>query len=423
LTTPPVLYQREPATFIRVCPNVVLAFLALLSLYFTVWFGSLAALTFIVSGSLLWLRSPTRALNELFRFWPILVLPLWCLLTWFWSREPSATMRYGVQLGFTCLVAVAIASRLSPRNFLSLVFAIHALAALLSLAMPSPFGDGEGWRGIFGSKNAFAFTMSNFILVCLALILDRRSGYRGKVLAWVGLALGCFLLVMGQSAGALVTTILAAVLGLVLAGMGRIPAGPRLVLLLSATLLTVAIGLVAWSFRTEIAAIFLGATGKDMTLTGRTELWSVAFDEIARHPLLGQGYAAVWLPGNPVAEAMWAKFGISGKSGFHFHNTWISNAVEIGVIGVAIEAALFATALVLVWRWALRSPSAPSIFFTILMARMLALSAVEVVVYGAFSADTVFALAALVYGLRFHREVGASGRGSGSLTPVRRSVP
>lgn len=403
---------------LRVCPNVVLTFLAFTSLLFTVWFGSLAALTFLITGSILWLRNPTRALNEAFRYWPILALPLWCLLTWFWSRDPSDSMRYSIQLGFTCLVAVAMAARLSPRNFVWVIFAVHGIAAVLSLAMPSPFGEGEGWRGIFGSKNAFAFAMSNMILVSLALVLDKRTVFRGRILASVGLLLSCFLLIMGQSAGALVTTLLAGTLGLVLAGMGRIPAGLRIMLLLLATLGSVAAGLIAWDFRTEIAAVFLDATGKDMTLTGRTELWSVAFDEIARHPLLGQGYGAVWSPGNPVAEAMWAKFGITGKSGFHFHNTWISNAVEIGIVGAAIEAVLFGAAVVLVWRWALLSPSAPSIFFTILMTRLLVLSAIEVVVYGQFSGDTMIAVAALVYGIRFRDQMRRPRDGSIARAPV-----
>jgi exopolysaccharide production protein ExoQ len=35
--------------------------------------------------------------------------------------------------------------------------------------------------------------------------------------------------------------------------------------------------------------------GKDMTLTGRTNIWSAVLDSIVKRPLLGYGYQAFWL--------------------------------------------------------------------------------------------------------------------------------
>jgi hypothetical protein len=84
--------------------------------------------------------------------------------------------------------------------------------------------------------------------------------------------------------------------------------------------------------------------------------------------------------------------------------------VEIGIAGAALQAVIFVTALVLVWRWVLASPSAPSLYFTMFMTQMTALSLVEVVVYGQFAINTITAIAALIYGLRFRTE--ARGRAS-----------
>jgi exopolysaccharide production protein ExoQ len=328
----------------------------------------------------------------------------------FWSRDPAVSLRYGLQLSFTCLVAVAIATRLSPRDFLWALFTVHAVAAACSMALPNPVGEGGAWLGIFGSKNAFAFTMSNLALVSLALVLDPRTRSRARMVAFVGVLLSLFLVLMGRSTGALVTTILALTVGLSLAAARRLSPGTRYLFLLQVLLGMMAAGLLAWSFSAEIQRAFLDTTGKDMTLTGRTELWAEAFREISYRPIVGHGYQAVWLPGNPVAEAMWAKFQIASKSGFHFHNTWISNAVEIGIAGAALQAVIFVTALVLVWRWVLASPSAPSLYFTMFMTQMTALSLVEVVVYGQFAINTITAIAALIYGLRFRTE--ARGRAS-----------
>jgi exopolysaccharide production protein ExoQ len=275
---------------------------------------------------------------------------------------------------------------------------------VFSLASPSPFGEGGAWLGIFGSKNAFAFTMSNLALTSLALVLDRRTGRQRRWLVFFVLLLSLFLLLMGRSTGALVTTTLAMTLGLSLAGLWRLPTGTRFLLVALVILGMSAAGLVAWAFSADLSRAFLDATGKDMTLTGRTELWAAAFREISYRPLLGQGYQAVWLPGNPVAEAMWAKFQIESKSGFHFHSTWISNAVEIGIIGAGLQAALFTTSLVLVGRWVLLSPSAPSIYFAMFMMQMAPLSFVEVVLYSQFALNTIIAIAALIYGIRFRAE-------------------
>jgi hypothetical protein len=87
-----------------------------------------------------------------------------------------------------------------------------------------------------------------------------------------------------------------------------------------------------------VADAILAATGKDITLTGRTDLWRVGLEQIAERPWLGQGYQAFWQPGNPEAEHLWRAFGIESRTGFHFHNLYLSNAVEIGIPGAALQA-------------------------------------------------------------------------------------
>jgi exopolysaccharide production protein ExoQ len=85
---------------------------------------------------------------------------------------------------------------------------------------------------------------------------------------------------------------------------------------------------------------FLQFFGKDKTLTGRTDLWSTAFHEIETHMLLGRGYQAFWRIGNPVAEKLWALFGIATRTGFNFHNEYINTAVDLGILGLMINVIL-----------------------------------------------------------------------------------
>jgi exopolysaccharide production protein ExoQ len=60
-------------------------------------------------------------------------------------------------------------------------------------------------------------------------------------------------------------------------------------LLLLVTFSAAAVVIAAWP------DFLIALLGKDMTLTGRTNIWSAVLDSIAKQPLLGYGYQAFWL--------------------------------------------------------------------------------------------------------------------------------
>ena len=105
--------------------------------------------------------------------------------------------------------------------------------------------------------------------------------------------------------------------------------------------------------------------------------------------------------GNPLAEQLWAMFGIGGRAGFHFHNTLISNTVEIGLIGATLQAIIFFAALASSLTWAIRSPSAASVFFALFMVRQFMLMWIEVVYFFQFELSSVITIAAVCYGHGF----------------------
>jgi exopolysaccharide production protein ExoQ len=80
----------------------------------------------------------------------------------------------------------------------------------------------------------------------------------------------------------------------------------------------------------------LGIFGKDSTLTGRTYLWQQGMETAAENPILGIGYQGFWVQGFAKAESLWDYFGIAGRSGFHFHNTYIETMVETGIVGTVL---------------------------------------------------------------------------------------
>jgi exopolysaccharide production protein ExoQ len=80
--------------------------------------------------------------------------------------------------------------------------------------------------------------------------------------------------------------------------------------------------------------LLLLSIGKDVSLTGRTLLWSHAANIIADHPFGGLGLQAFWVEGNSEAVRFWETFYIDSHIGFHFHDLWLETGVELGFIGI-----------------------------------------------------------------------------------------
>ena len=412
--------RPSPGWTLSWSPTAVLAFLAMVGLVFVTVLGSKGALLFLACGLTLVLTSPGTTLAGLRENWLVVAMTLWCLVSFTWSDYPALSLRYGVQLCLTVMIAIAIFTRLTPMAFVKVVFVAYALAGIGSLLSGRSRGDGMGFLGLYASKNALAAAASLLIIASVAVLIDRRLSPRWRVPAILMMLLGGLLLVLGKSTGALAAVAGVVVAFLLLQFLQRLPPLTRLICIVLGFLLLVLGGVVIAGMADQLAATVLQTTGKDVTLTGRTDLWGFALREIAARPLLGAGYQAVWVQGNPLAEELWAMFGIESRSGFHFHNTLLSNAVEIGIIGAALQAMVFFGGLGASLVWAIRSPSAPSVFLALFMVRQLLSMGVEVVFFFQFDPVTILTLAAVHYGRGFRRTARAFDTGRSTASPAVR---
>ncbi|WP_410218054.1 O-antigen ligase family protein [Paracoccus sp. (in: a-proteobacteria)] len=371
---------------------------------------------FLMGGMALIVTRPDGVLRVARREWLLFAMTIWCLVSFTWSDYSGASLRFGIQLLLTVTIAVVICQRITPQALIKILLLSFFIAGFISLASGRTRADGMGFLGIYGSKNALASSMGVLLLIGLAVLLDRRMPRLWRWLALVGSGLGALLLVLGQSTGALVAVAasVAAVGPIML--LQRMKAPVRVVAIVLTLVLTASATVMLSTMADEFAAAFLNTTGKDVTLTGRTDLWNVAFREIMARPLGGVGYQAFWVQGNPAAEELWAQFGIATRSGFHFHNTLISNAVEIGLIGVIMQAVLFFSAVYFCLTWAVRSPSAASLFMAMFTVRQLMSMGVEAVFFFQFDIITVVTIAALYYG-RGYQLMTMAARTSGQPAP------
>ncbi|MEO1240148.1 MAG: O-antigen ligase family protein, partial [Pseudomonadota bacterium] len=337
-----------------------------------------------------------QVVSRALRDWPVMVLAIFCILSVTWSREPVLSLRFGIQLAATFVIALAIADRLSPRHFLQTLVACLGAGMIASLVAGGTSGETAAWTGIYGSKNAFAGAASTFAIIALGLSI-MRGPFALRLSLLVGGAIGCAFVVLAQSMGALVlmtVTLFACALCLVLGRLSGIATG---VALLAGGLIAVLIAIVASAHIATLSDAVLQSTGKDLTLTGRTELWAVAIALIKERPLLGVGYQAFWVIGNAEAEALWYMFGIEARSGFNFHNLYLSNAVEIGLLGVALQMVVLLGAAIMTLRWVLRSASPVAAVFFGLTLMVVMGSLIEVPLFFQFSLRAVLVVATFSY--------------------------
>lgn len=273
--------------------------------------------------------------------WIVPFAALACLSV-FWSAAPGVTARASVQFASHVACALIAARTVSVRTLTLGALLGTLLVLFFSLAFGQynydPLDGSYSFVGAFPSKNQLGLfsSLGAYFAFAALVILGERGLWRFLALACGGLS--AVLLVKSQSA----TSILA--LALVVA----VQLWLRFALLFSPKVrqasmvvgVVLAVGIVMIGLNLGGLELLLAAFGKDSTLTGRTYLWSQGWAAAAQFPFLGVGYQAYWVQGFSEAERLWEEFYIGSRSGFHFHNTFIEVAVELGFVGVLLILAV-----------------------------------------------------------------------------------
>ena len=376
----------------------LLTFGALAALVLNAMLGPLAALTFMACGGLLIVSNVPASLDSLQRWWFVLLLPAYCLLTALWSQYPANSLRAGIQLMFTAMVAVVITGRLSTAALMRLLFIVYGIGVIASVLFGRT-GLGGSWLGIFGSKNAFAAHIAVFALIALAVAADGKSPWLLRALGAAGALASGPLLILAQSAGA--TMMVAPCVAIIILSLlsARLNGMQKLFMFAMLAIIAAALTLLVVTMGDTLLAEILEGSGKDATLTGRTDLWATGLSYIAERPLQGLGYRSFWVIGFAPAEELWAMFDVPSGAGFNFHNTYISNAVEIGLVGLGLQIAIMYGGALLMAIYTFARPSAPSALLLALQTLMILRSFIEVEVFFEFAIRSMLGVATLIYAL------------------------
>jgi len=252
-----------------------------------------------------------------------------------WSIDAGATVRRAVWLALTTGFGLYLAWRYSWREltevlagaFVLLIagsFFVGALAPSIGrMAAEHP----GAWGGLWTHKNTLGGIMALGVAICASAAWLAPA--RRKV--WSAAALGALALVLLSTS---MTALIASCLGLgIIAGAAMIRSGPMPALLAGAG----ALALIILSTSVALLApdILVAAIGRDLTLTGRTDIWDAAQSAVNAKPWLGYGYYAFWLPDE--GPAYWVRQAVQWEVS-SAHSAWLELALGVGRVGVALFA-------------------------------------------------------------------------------------
>ncbi len=268
---------------------------------------------------------------------PLLLLIIYAFASIFWSANFSVSFRRGIAMLGTALFGIYLVTRYSVREQIQLLVWGLTIAATLSLAaavmIPSlgitPDGPNMGnWRGIFTQKNTLGRMMGlNAVLSFAIASTEHRYRY------WLLFSLSVGLIILARSTTPLLSLLAAVLLISLYSFIYR--RWPRM-MIVPVIIVILFLGMVGFATITANLDFLFGILGKDMTLTGRTQLWSTVWEiatETDFHRWFGFGYSGFWLGTNGDSARIWHIFTWKPN---HAHNGLLDIWLDLGFVGVAL---------------------------------------------------------------------------------------
>jgi exopolysaccharide production protein ExoQ len=263
--------------------------------------------------------------------------PLLALLLSPLSQLPMRTVSSGGLLLGGILLLYYIMSRYTLDQVLELLLVLGTATIVASivfaLALPQygldqMGGHAAAWKGIFSAKNY----LGNLALFFLTVAVSYRARTRFLRSVRVSQILFCLTAIaFSRAATAYMLTAIYLAYLVFVRSLHRFRKKDYFVVsfLLLVAFSAAAAVIVVWP------AFLFTLLGKDVTLTGRTGIWSAVLDSISKRPLLGYGYQAFWL-------------GLEGESyRVILAVSWVLAQAQNGFLDVALEMGIAGLTIVL----------------------------------------------------------------------------
>ncbi len=271
-----------------------------------------------------------------------------------WSNFPGISLRRCIRSVGTLVMVLVVLTEHSPLDAIQVLLRrIYLVAIPLSIIAIKYFrnigiaydwsGVEEQWVGLTTDKNSLGQ-----VAMCSGLLFSWRilQSWPKKKLTLDMLLLVLTLWVLrgsknSHSSTAIVAFVVCAIILLGFQFIKKRAARAKRIILgvtIVSSLLAPFMYLAFEAFDTTPVTLALSATGRDMTFTDRTLIWTDLLHNSEKSPVLGVGFGAFWV--GPIGYAMYPLDNWSKKTpGWRpeeGHNGYVDVYVELGVIGVAL---------------------------------------------------------------------------------------
>lgn len=274
----------------------------------------------------------------------LVVLFIYMLVSISWSQLPEVSFKRWIRAAGDPIMVLVVISEPNPFEAISKVlrrcFYVHLPLSIILIKYFHTIGEAwdefglEMWTGVTLHKNVLGEVCMVSGIFFLWSIL-RNSGKR-RLVDFAFLLMALWLL-RGPEYHTSKSALLAFSIGIgFLLFIQILRSRPKYVrrYLLGAGILSTIVFLgtifaIEGFSSKSFLALGVEASGRDITLTGRTELWENILNIASDHPVLGVGYGSFWV--GDLGNDLWERLSWRPSSG---HNGYLDVYVELGLVGV-----------------------------------------------------------------------------------------
>jgi O-antigen ligase len=263
---------------------------------------------------------------------------IWCFLTIFWSNHPFISLKRYI-LYFTT-VTVCISMLLYCKDFseitkifISLLGIYVGITILSIIFVPNAINHHGYWMGITQHKNV----LGQIILLSLVLFVTtfKYLTTRYKIILGFLIFISAVIIFGTKSTTTLFTLIILCCISITML-IDKLFESLNIGRVVSVMTSVVAIIIIISVFLVipELIESIVGTTGKDLTLTGRIDIWADIWKEVEKHFVMGTGFQGFWVVADdPRIEDLYKIYlDLPNQA----HNGYLDILNEIGFIGLAL---------------------------------------------------------------------------------------
>ncbi|MEY2857616.1 MAG: hypothetical protein RLZZ74_1928 [Cyanobacteriota bacterium] len=286
-------------------------------------------LIYLITFTLLGFRLPRTVTYLKTNLWLLFIIGM-VIFSMSWSSLPDVTFKKAIALIGSSSFALYLASRFNFEEQLKILgwsFGIALFCSYIFALVIPTYGimPSGAWRGIYPHKNGLGESMFISFLTFYFLSISAKQ-YR--TLCKICCLLSVVIILLAQSGTALISVMFIFTTAQALKLVSFKSKKTVFAILLLLMLIALSLFFVMLNVNT-----LLNVFDKDITLTGRTPLWSDLWGFIQQKPWLGYGFGTFFSGSHRETAIIWK---VHDWIPPHAHNGFIQIWLDIGVIGLAV---------------------------------------------------------------------------------------